>query len=184
MYERDIAAREMGITVDKVREGFSMLSMEVRPEMLNGHGVCHGGFIFALADTAFAYACNSRDSVNLAQSCSIEFISPARAGERLAATARQHFQANRTGLYDVTVRRADGEVVAEFRGRSYRVRGRIVRFDPYVILVEPADGTPPQLVYKSAVVSVSGPRGMGRGRRPGHGPHPRPRGGRPETAGS
>jgi len=127
MYERDIAAREMGITVDKVREGFSMLSMEVRPEMLNGHGVCHGGFIFALADTAFAYACNSRDSVNLAQSCSIEFISPARAGERLAATARQHFQANRTGLYDVTVRRADGEVVAEFRGRSYRVRGRIVR---------------------------------------------------------
>ena len=64
------------------------------------------------------------------------------------------------------------------------LRGRIVRFDPYVILVEPADGTPAQLVYKSAIVAVSGPRGMGRSRRPGHGPHPRPRGGRPETAGS
>lgn len=120
----------MGITVDEVAEGRGVLSMRVRADMLNGHGVCHGGFIFALADTAFAYACNSRNAVNLAQSCSIEFISPAREGERLTATAVQHFQADRTGLYDVTVQRDSGEVVAEFRGRSYRVRGEILGEGP------------------------------------------------------
>ena len=105
--------------------------------MLNGHGVCHGGFIFALADTAFAYACNSRDMVNLAQHCSIDFLAPSRVEDRLCAEAVQHHQANRTGLYDVTVTRGDGSVVARFRGRSYRVRGRVLEGD-----VRVGDGEP------------------------------------------
>lgn len=129
MYARDTAARAMGISVQDVGEGRSVLHMTVRTDMLNGHGVCHGGFIFALADTAFAYACNSRNAVNLAQQCSIEFLSPAREGELLVATAVQRVQAERTGLYDVTVRRPNGDVVAEFRGRAYRIRGEVLKGD-------------------------------------------------------
>lgn len=126
MYARDVAARELGISLREVDEGKSVLEMIVRPTMLNGHGVCHGGFIFALADTAFAYACNSRNAVNLAQYCSIEFVSPAREGERLIATATQRHQGERAGIYDVSVRRENGQLVAEFRGRSYRVRGEVI----------------------------------------------------------
>lgn len=100
--------------------------MTVRGDMLNGHGVCHGGFIFALADTAFAYACNSRNAVTLAQNCSIDFVSPGREGDVLVAVAEEHHQYTRTGLYDVTVTRGHDQVVARFRGRSYRVRGTIL----------------------------------------------------------
>ena len=126
MYAKDIAAQELGIRVESAGAGRSRVTMQVQPQMLNGHGVCHGGFIFTLADTAFAYACNSRNSVNLAQSCSIDFVSPAREGDLLTATAEQHHQFSRSGLYDITVARASGEVVARFRGRSYRVRGTIL----------------------------------------------------------
>ncbi|OGT83354.1 MAG: phenylacetic acid degradation protein PaaD [Gammaproteobacteria bacterium RIFCSPLOWO2_02_FULL_61_13] len=126
MFARDSAARELGIKIESAGPGESRVTMTVQARMLNGHGVCHGGFIFTLADTAFAYACNSRNSVNLAQSCSIDFINPAREGDVLTATAGQHHQFSRTGLYDITVARADGEVVARFRGRSYRVKGTIL----------------------------------------------------------
>lgn len=126
MYSRDTAARELGITIESATPGGSRITMPVRASMLNGHGVCHGGFIFAFADTAFAYACNSRNAVNLAQSCSIDFINPAREGDLLTATAEQHHQFSRTGLYDITVARPNGEVVARFRGRSYRVKGTIL----------------------------------------------------------
>ena len=126
MYSRDAAARELGVKIEFAGPGQSRVTMPVKVHMLNGHAVCHGGFIFALADTAFAYACNSRNSVNLAQSCSIDFVSPAREGEVLTATAEQQHQLSRTGLYDVTVTRPDGQVVARFRGRSYRVRGTIL----------------------------------------------------------
>ena len=126
MYSRDCAAKELGISIESAGPGESRVTMTVQARMLNGHGVCHGGFIFTLADTAFAYACNSRNSVNLAQSCSMDFISPAREGDLLTATADQHHQFSRTGLYDVTVARAGGEVVARFRGRSYRVKGTIL----------------------------------------------------------
>jgi acyl-CoA thioesterase len=126
MYSRDSAARELGIRIESAGPGESRVTMKVTDRMLNGHGVCHGGFIFTLADTAFAYACNSRNSVNLAQSCSIDFISTAREGDVLTANADQHHQFSRTGLYDVTVARAGGEVVARFRGRSYRVKGTIL----------------------------------------------------------
>ena len=126
MYARDNAAHGLGIRIESAGPGQSRVTMPVLGHMLNGHAVCHGGFIFALADTAFAYACNSRNAVNLAQGCSIDFISPAREGDVLTATAEQHHQFSRTGLYDVTVARASGEVVARFRGRSYRVRGIIL----------------------------------------------------------
>lgn len=127
MYARDTAARAMGITLDSVAPGQARMRMTVRADMLNGHAVCHGGFVFALADTAFAYACNSRNAVTLAQNCSIDFVSPGREGEVLIAEAAEHHQFSRTGLYDITVtREAGGEVVARFRGRSYRIRGTIL----------------------------------------------------------
>ncbi len=126
MYSRDVAAQELGIKIEVTGVGSSRMSMTITAHMLNGHGVCHGGFIFALADTAFAYACNSRNSINLAQSCSIDFVSPAKEGELLTATAEQHHQFSRTGLYDITVTRANGEAVARFRGRSYRIKGTIL----------------------------------------------------------
>lgn len=126
MYARDIAARALGITVVSVGPGQSRLSMTVRGDMLNGHAVCHGGFIFTLADTAFAYACNSRNAVTMAHNCSIDFVSPGREGDVLIAVAEEHHQFARTGLYDITVTRDHDQVVARFRGRSYRVRGTIL----------------------------------------------------------
>lgn len=92
--------------------------MTVQDAMLNGHGICHGGFIFSLADTAFAYACNSRNELTVAQHCSIDFLRPARAGEQLTATAREVARRPRSGIYDVTVCGADGDTVALFRGLS------------------------------------------------------------------
>lgn len=126
MYARDTAARAMGITLDEVGPGRARMRMTVRADMLNGHAVCHGGFVFALADTAFAYACNSRNAVTLAQSCSIDFVSPGREGDVLVAVAEEHHQFSRTGLYDITVTRDHDQVVARFRGRSYRIRGTIL----------------------------------------------------------
>ena len=92
--------------------------MAVQDVMLNGHGICHGGFIFSLADTAFAYACNSGNELTVAQHCSIDFLRPARAGEQLTATAREVARRPRSGVYDVTVCGEDGETVALFRGLS------------------------------------------------------------------
>lgn len=92
--------------------------MTVGDTMLNGHGICHGGFIFSLADTAFAYACNSHNELTVAQHCSIDFVRPARAGEQLTATAREVMRRPRSGVYDVTVCGADGAPVALFRGLS------------------------------------------------------------------
>ena len=97
MYARDVASQNIGITIDAVGEGFARLNMPIKVEMLNGHGICHGGYIFALADTAFAYACNTRNNVNLAQNCSIEYKRPGREGERLIASAEHISQEGRYG---------------------------------------------------------------------------------------
>ena len=126
MYEKDIAAQEVGITLEQVKPGYARLKMIVRPDMLNGHDVCHGGFLFVLADTAFAYACNSYNKVTYAQSCDIDFIQPGKEGDDLIAIAEERVRGRRTGLYDVTVSRADGEVLAYFRGRSYQVKGALL----------------------------------------------------------
>jgi acyl-CoA thioesterase len=126
MYARDAAARTFGITIEEVRPGYARLSMAASPSMLNGHEVVHGGFIFALADTAFAYACNSRDETNVALNAAISFTAPGRAGQRLIATAQERSRAGRTGIYDVEVQNESGETIAFFRGTSYRVGGTVI----------------------------------------------------------
>ena len=99
--------------------GVAEASMVVTGQMLNGHKVCHGGFIFSLADTAFAYACNGYDNVSVAAAASIEFLRPAKEHDRLTAVASERYRGRRRGIYDVTVSNQDGEQVAEFRGRSH-----------------------------------------------------------------
>ncbi len=126
MFERDRAAQATGIEILEVRAGFARLAFTVREDMLNGHDLCHGGFIFTLADTAFAYACNSHNDVNVALQCSISFATAARLGERLFATAQERVLGGRTGTYDGEVSREDGSVVALFRGTSYRIKGTVV----------------------------------------------------------
>ena len=126
MYARDVASQNIGITVGEVRAGYARLNLSIRTGMLNGHGICHGGFIFTLADTAFACACNTRNDVNLAQKCSIEYKRPARAGDRLVATAEQLSQDGRYGRYQVTVVDQDNNLVALFEGHSCRVSGSIL----------------------------------------------------------
>ncbi len=126
MYARDTATQALGIRVERVGPGRSELSMAVRADMLNGHEICHGGFIFTLADSAFAYACNSYNLNTVASGCSIDFIAPARAGDELTAKAHERQLAGRTGVYDVEVANQRGEVVAFFRGKSYRIKGHLI----------------------------------------------------------
>jgi acyl-CoA thioesterase len=118
MYADDVASRTLGITISEVAPGTAVASMTVREDMVNGHGICHGGYVFTLADTAFAFACNTYDEVTVAAGADITFLEPVTAGTELAATAVEVARRGRSGLYDVTVRGDDGEVVAEFRGRS------------------------------------------------------------------
>jgi acyl-CoA thioesterase len=124
MYERDRASQTLGMVLEEVRPGYARVRMTVRAEMLNGHGTCHGGLVFTLADSAFAFACNSRDVLTVAAGCSIEFLAPAREGDELVAEARERSLQGRTGVYDVDVTRAGGDLVATFRGRSAATRGR------------------------------------------------------------
>jgi len=119
MFANDKASQDLGISVTVEQAGCAEAVFEVRDNMLNGHDVCHGGFIFTLADTAFAFACNSYDRLTLAAGASIEFLRPARAGERLRAVATECHRGGRSGLYDVVVSNQDGENVALFRGRSH-----------------------------------------------------------------
>jgi acyl-CoA thioesterase len=118
MYAADTASRSLGITVAGVAPGRATASMTVAPSMVNGHDIGHGGYVFLLADTAFAFACNTYDRVTVAAGADVSFLEPARAGDALTATAVERSRRGRSGLYDVTVTRADGTVLAEFRGRS------------------------------------------------------------------
>jgi len=118
MYADDAASQALGITITDVAAGSAIASMVVREDMVNGHGMCHGGFLFTLADTAFAFACNTYDDVTVAAGADITFLEPVEAGARLVATAVEVARRGRSGLYDVTVRTHDGTVAAEFRGRS------------------------------------------------------------------
>ena len=102
------------------------MTMTVTPEMVNGHHICHGGLLFALADTAFAYACNSYNKNTVAAACHIDFLSPAKEGEVLEAEAVERSLSGRTGVYDVVVRTNHGRVVALFRGKSYRITGEVI----------------------------------------------------------
>jgi acyl-CoA thioesterase len=119
MMAKDEASRALGIELVDQGEGWAVTRMTVRDDMVNGHAIAHGGLVFALADTAFACACNSFGPVTVAASADIVFVAPARAGDILVAEAVLRTRFGRAGLYDVTVRR-DEDVVAEFRGRSHQ----------------------------------------------------------------
>lgn len=126
MLGADEASRRAGVQLRDVGPGRATVTMTVTPEMVNGHAVAHGGFVFLLADTAFAVACNSYGRRTLAAGCDITFLAPSVAGDELVADARERVQAGRNGLYDVSVRRTDGTPVAELRGRSRTVEGALV----------------------------------------------------------
>jgi acyl-CoA thioesterase len=125
MYEQDRASQALGMRVLEVRPGCARLAMKVREDMVNGHQLCHGGLIFTLADSAFAFACNTYDLVTVAAAGTIEFLLSARLGDELTATAEERSRSKRTGVYDVTVRNQQGECVALFRGRSHQIGGNI-----------------------------------------------------------
>ena len=123
MMASDAASRMFGIGLLGYGDGWARTQLTVRDDMVNGHGVCHGGVIFSLADTAFACACNSWGPVTVAAGADIVFVAPGRRGDVLVAEARLRARYGRNGLYDVAVTR-DGELVAEFRGRSHELGNR------------------------------------------------------------
>ena len=118
-----------GVDIKEAREGYARIAMKLRPDMLNGHGMAHGGMIFALADTAFAYACNSRNVRTVAAQASIVFLDAAREGEALTAEAQEQALAGRSGVYAVKVTGDDGRVIAAFQGYSRSIGGTIVGDD-------------------------------------------------------
>jgi len=126
MWAGDRAAQSLAMKIEAVAPGTASLSMAVREDMVNGHGICHGGFIFTLADTAFAYACNSQNHSAVAAGARIEFLAPGHLGDRLVAAARQVVQGGRTGVYDVVVSNQEGKQLALFRGNSHRIGGALV----------------------------------------------------------
>jgi acyl-CoA thioesterase len=120
MWRGDAASRMLGMEVVEVGPGCATVSMTVREDMINGWEVCHGGLVASLADSAFAVACNSHGTITVAAGFDVTFVAPAVLGDHLVATAAERSRRGRSGLYDVTVRRSgDGQVVAEFRGRSH-----------------------------------------------------------------
>ncbi len=125
MYERDPASQRLGMTLDEIRPGYARISMRVREDMLNGHGTCHGGYIFMLADSAFAFACNSHNFNTVGAGCSIDYLAPGRAGDLLTAEAVEQALSGKTGVYDIVVTNQEGRKVALFRGKSHRVNGMV-----------------------------------------------------------
>ncbi|WP_425499198.1 hydroxyphenylacetyl-CoA thioesterase PaaI [Hoeflea poritis] len=123
MWAHDNASKHLGMEIESVSAGTATLSMTVLDHMTNGHDICHGGFIFTLADSAFAFACNSYNQNTVAQHCAVSFLLPVHSGEKLTAVAREVHKAGRGGIYDIRVTREDGETVAEFRGHSRTVKG-------------------------------------------------------------
>ncbi|MTD53896.1 hydroxyphenylacetyl-CoA thioesterase PaaI [Amycolatopsis pithecellobii] len=117
MFDDDVASKSLGIELAEADDGRAVARMTVTAEMVNGHGIAHGGFLFLLADTAFACACNSHGPVTVAAGAEVSFVASARLGDELVATAEERTRYGRNGIYDVTVRRGDA-VIAEFRGRS------------------------------------------------------------------
>lgn len=126
MFTRDYASQSLGIKIAGIGPGYSKLKMRVRRSMTNGHGICHGGVVFSLADSAFAFACNSRNHKTVAAGCSIDFLASARVGDELCAEAIEQSLRGRTGIYDVVVTDQSGKCVALFRGRSHRVEGEVM----------------------------------------------------------
>jgi acyl-CoA thioesterase len=126
MWARDRASSGLGMTLERVAPGEAVLAMTVRDDMVNGHDVCHGGFIFTLADSAFAFACNSYNVTTVAASCDIAFLKVARAGDILRATAREVYREGRNGIYDIAVTDQTGATIAQFRGKSRTIGGAVI----------------------------------------------------------
>jgi acyl-CoA thioesterase len=124
MWTDDRASQDLGMAIEKVSPGRASIAMTVTERMVNGHGICHGGYIFALADSAFAFACNSYNERAVASHCVITYLQPARLSERLLATAEERARAGRSGIYDVRVTGPAGTLIAEFRGHSRSTGGK------------------------------------------------------------
>jgi acyl-CoA thioesterase len=126
MWAEDAASRGLGMRLVSVAPGRAELTMTVTDRMVNGHKLCHGGFIFTLADSAFAFACNTYDQRSVAQHCSVTFLAPGKLGDELTARAIEKQRSGRSGIYDITVTRQDGGVIAEFRGHSRTIEGSLL----------------------------------------------------------
>lgn len=129
MFSRDQASQQLGMKIISVAPGRAVLTMTVDNRMVQGHGACHGGYLFTLADSAFAFACNTYDKATVASGCTIEYVNPAKEGDLLTATAQELSRGNRTGVYDITITNQNQQVVAYFRGKSYQVRGSVRRLE-------------------------------------------------------
>lgn len=126
MYETDACSKWLGMVLEEIRAGYARMRMPVRAEFLNGLGICHGGLMFTLADSTFAFACNSHNVPAVAAGCSIEFLKPVRGGEVLTAEAQEQALSGRHGIYDIRVTTSNGLLVAVFRGKSAQLKGQIV----------------------------------------------------------
>lgn len=126
LFDGDRASQVLGMTIESCGPGRATVSMRIRPDMVNGHRICHGGLIFALADSAFAFACNSHGDNTVAAGAAIEFLAPGREGDVLQAIAQERWRAGKAGIYEIEVRNQRDETVALFRGRSHQVAGRLI----------------------------------------------------------
>jgi acyl-CoA thioesterase len=126
LYDGDRASQALGMRIETVAPGEVQVSMAVRADMVNGHRLCHGGIVFALADSAFAFACNSYGDNTLAAAASIDFLAPAHEGDLLTAKAKELWRRGRSGLYEITITNQRGHRVALFRGRSHQIKGRLI----------------------------------------------------------
>lgn len=123
MFDQDNASRALGMTIVRIAPGEAELTMQITARMTNGHKICHGGYIFTLADSAFAFACNTYNQRTVAQHCQVSFLRSAIEGDILTAVARERWREERSGIYDVTVTDSAGQTVAEFRGHSRTIKG-------------------------------------------------------------
>jgi acyl-CoA thioesterase len=126
MYESDACSRALGLELLEVRPGYARMQMKVRDDFLNGHGICHGGLMFTLADSTFAFACNSYNINTVAAGCSIEFLRAVKGGDVLTAEGIEQSLTGRTGIYDIRVTNREGEIVAMFRGKSAQIKGNVI----------------------------------------------------------
>jgi acyl-CoA thioesterase len=126
MWSDDAASRGLGMQLISVEPGRAVLAMTVTEKMVNGHNICHGGYIFTLADSAFAFACNTYNQRTVAQHCAVTFLNSARLNDRLIARAVERQRMGRSGIYDITVTREDGFPIAEFRGHSRTIEGELI----------------------------------------------------------